>query len=91
MTSGISVCSTSWFDSGYMLGVSLQRPGPELQITVDSPQLQFIAGRRHLFRYAEAVPHGPDYSADHRVSTVVRIWWSMSLFSGRAGSSLLSV
>ena len=60
MTSGISVCSTPWFDSGYMLGVSLQRPGPELQITVDSPQLQFIAGRRHLFRYAEAVPHGPD-------------------------------
>ena len=46
--------------------------------------LQFIAGRRHFFRYAEAVPHGPDYSADHRVSTVVRIWWSMSLFSGRA-------
>ena len=26
MTSGISVCSTPWFDSGYTLGVSLQRP-----------------------------------------------------------------
>ena len=48
MTSCISVCSTPWFDSGYVLGVSFQRPGPEPQITVDSPQLQFIAGRRHL-------------------------------------------
>ena len=61
------------------------RFGPEgmscvaVQITAD-PQLQFRAGRRHLFRYAEAVPHGPGYSTDYRVSPVVRIWWSMSLF-----------
>ena len=55
MTSGISVCSTPWFDSRYMLGVSLQRPGPELQKTAVSTQLQFIAGHRHLFRSAEAV------------------------------------
>ena len=62
------------------------RYGPEgmlcvaVQKTADFPQLQFLAGRRHLFRYAEAVPHGPGYSADHRDSPVVRIWWSMSLF-----------
>ena len=61
------------------------RYGPEgmlcvaVQKTAD-PQLLFRAGRCHLFRYAEAVPHGPGYSADHRDSTVVRIWWSMSLF-----------
>ena len=35
-----------------------------------------------FFRYAEAVPLGPDYSADYRDFTVVRIWWSMSLFAG---------
>ena len=34
------------------------------------------------FRCAVAVPHGPDYTADHGDSTVVRIWWSMSLFAG---------
>ena len=39
-------------------------------------------GRRHLFRCAEAVPLGTDYSADHRDFTVVRIRWSMSLFAG---------
>ena len=61
------------------------RFGPErmscvaVQITAD-PQLQFRAGRRHLFRCAEAVPHGPGYSSYYRVSPVVRIWWSMSLF-----------
>ena len=27
-------------------------------------------GRRHLFRSAEADPHGPGYSADHRDSPV---------------------
>ena len=31
------------------------------------------SGRRHLFRCAEAVPHGPDFSADHKDSAVVRI------------------
>ena len=34
------------------------------------PQLQFIEGCRHPFRAAEAVHHGPDYSADHRDSAV---------------------
>ena len=33
-----------------------------------------------------AVPHGPVYSADHRDSTVVRIWWSM--YAGRAVSQV---
>ena len=33
------------------------------------------------FRCAVAVPHRPDSTADHRDSTVVRIWWSMSLFA----------
>ena len=36
--------------------------------------------RRHPFRAADADPHGPDYSADHRVSSVgVRFRWSMPL------------
>ena len=56
----------------------------------DSPQLQFIDGRRHPFRAAYADPHGPDYSADHRVSTVaVLSWWSMFLLAGCVDSSLL--
>ena len=38
--------------------------------TVVVPQLQFIVGRRHSFRSAEAVLHGPVYSADHRDSPV---------------------
>ena len=29
------------------------------------PQLQFIEGRRHSFRAAEADPHGPVCSEDH--------------------------
>ena len=38
--------------------------------------------RRHPFRAANADPHGPDYSADHRVSTVaVLSWWSMFLLA----------
>ena len=31
-----------------------------LQKTVESPQLQFIEGRRHPCLYAEAISHGPD-------------------------------
>ena len=50
-----------------------------------------LSGRRHPFRSAEVDLHGPGYSADHRDSPVVRIWWSMSLLCGRAGSPLLSV
>ena len=38
-----------------------------LQKTVESPQLQFIAGHRHPVHAAEA---GPDYSADHSDSLV---------------------
>ena len=39
-------------------------------LTVESPQLQFHPGYRHLFRGAEAVSHGPDRSSDHRCSPV---------------------
>ena len=50
------------------------------------PQLQFFAGHRH------PDPHGPDYSADHRDSTVaVRIWWSISLVCGSRRFSGASV
>ena len=45
-------------------------PMVRLQKTVESPQLQSIVGRRHLFRGAEAVSHGPDSSSDHRFSPV---------------------
>ena len=45
-------------------------PMVRLQKTVESPQLQSIVGRRHLFRGAEAVSHGPDSSSDHRLSPV---------------------
>ena len=38
--------------------------------TVEPAQLQSIVGRRHLFRGAEAVSHGPDSSSDHRFSPV---------------------
>ena len=48
------------------------------------------AGHWRSLRSAEAEPHGPDYSADHRVSTVaVLSWWSMFLLAGCADSSLL--
>ena len=45
------------------------------------PQLQFITVVDSPYRCAEADPHGPDFSVDHRDSPV-RIWWSMSLFAG---------
>ena len=38
--------------------------------TVVRPQLLSIVGRRHHLRSAEADPHGPDCSADHRDSSV---------------------
>ena len=65
----LSVFSSPWFDSGYMLGVSLRGLLFRLQKTADSWQLQFIVGRRHPLRSAEADPHGPDCSADHRDSS----------------------
>ena len=49
------------------------------QKTVDSPQLQSIAGRRHFLSFRKADPHGPDFSADHRDFPVaVRFRCSMS-------------
>ena len=54
-----------------------------VQKTVVVPQLQFFVGRRLSFRAAEADPHGPDNSADHRdPALAVRFWWSMSLLCG---------
>ena len=48
------------------------------------------AGHWRSLRSAEAEPHGPDFSADHRVSTVTILsWWSLSLLAGCADSSLL--
>ena len=40
------------------------------QKTVEPQQFQFIVGRRHPLRSAEADPHGPVCSADHRDSSV---------------------
>ena len=66
-----------------MPGVLLRQvPDSMVQKTVVVPQLQFIVVRRHPFRAADADSHGPDYSADHRVSTVaVLSWWSTFLFA----------
>ena len=44
--------------------------GSTVQKTVVVPQLQSIEGRRYSFRSAEAGPHGPDCSTDHRDSPV---------------------
>ena len=46
-----------------------QVPGLMVQKIVEPPQLQFIVGRRHPLCSAEADPHGPDCSADHRDSS----------------------
>ena len=51
-----------------------------------------LDGCRHPFHVANADTHGPDHSADHRVSKVAVLpWWSMFLLAGCADSSLLSV
>ena len=51
-----------------------------LQKTAESPQLQFLDGRGHSLRHAEADPHGPDCLADHRDFAVAgRVGSSMSL------------
>ena len=47
-----------------------QVPGLMVQKTVVRPQLPSIVTRRHHLRSAEADPHGPDCSADHRDSSV---------------------
>ena len=68
--------------------VSLQRPGlcTELQKTAEFPQLQFIAGRRHLFRGAEAVSQGSDRSSDHRYFPVAVRGDPRPCCAGREGS-----
>ena len=55
---------------GMPVVVLRQVPGLMGQNTVEPPQFQFIVGRRHPLRSAEAVPLGPDCSADHRNSSV---------------------
>ena len=56
-----------------MLGVSLRGLlASTLQITADSPQLQFIKGRRHPCLYAVAIPYGSVCSENHRDSPVAR-------------------
>ena len=51
-----------------------------LQETAESPQLQFLDGRGHSLRYAEADPHSPGCLADHRdFAVAVRGGSSMSL------------
>ena len=64
MTSNVSVFS-SLVRQWIRISVILQRPGLRLQ-------LQFIVGHRHPLRAAEADPHGPVYSTDHRDSPVRR-------------------
>ena len=83
----VSVCCTPWFDSGYMLGVSLRGLlSSTLQKTAESPQFQFIDCRRHSLRYAEAVSHGPACLADQRdFAVAVHAWLSMPLVCSRAG------
>ena len=58
------------------------RHGPDSAENCGNSAVAVHHGRRHLFRCAEAVPLAPDYSVDHTDFTVVRIWWSMSLFAG---------
>ena len=61
-----------------------------VQKTVVRPQLQFIVGRRHSFRAADADPHGPDCSADHGDSTVAAYFGGRCpCCAGRAHSLVL--
>ena len=55
---------------GMPVVVLRQVPGLMVQKTVEPPQFQFIFSRRHPLRSAEADPHGPVCSADHRDSSV---------------------
>ena len=56
--------------------------------TTESPQLQFIYGRRLSLRYTEADSHGPP--VDHRdFAVAVRVVWSMSLVCSSAAAVLL--
>ena len=49
--------------------------GSTIQKTVVVPQLQFLDGRRLLRRAAEAHPHGPVCSKDHRDSASLLASW----------------
>ena len=72
--------------------VQRQVRGQTVQMAVPVPQLPFIGGRRHPGHGAEANSHGFPCSEDHRdFPAQYDSWWSMSLFAGRAVSSLLSV
>ena len=70
----------------FMAGMDQQEQFVSMPKTAESPQLQFIYGRRHSLRYAEVDSHGP--AVDHRdFAVAVRVGWSMSLVCSRAGSS----
>ena len=66
------VPQTQFFDDVWDTLVVQQRQvrGFLVQKTVVVPQLQFIAGRQHPLRAADADPHGPVCSADQGDSTV---------------------
>ena len=85
----------AWFDSGFLLMRQITVVAEPFTVhTAENCGFSAVAvrsGRRHLFRFAEAVPHGPGYSADHRDSPDVRIWWSMSLSVRSCRFSVLSV
>ena len=61
--------------------------GQTVQKTVDSPQLQSIAGRHLPLRAANADPHGP--VCTWRFHSCCLFWWSMFLLAGRADSQVL--
>ena len=60
-----------FLDTVFDMPVVVLRPVPGLMVqkTVVVPQLQSIVGRRLPLRSAEADPHGPGCSADHRDSS----------------------
>ena len=86
-----SVFSSIWFNTGNIITSVYGGLWFRLQKTAESPQLQFIYGRRRSLRTSEADFHGPDHSADHRdPALAVRFWWWMSLLCGRAESQVPS-
>ena len=61
-----------------------------VQKTADFPQLQFLAGRRHLFRYAEAVPLVQAVQQTTEIPQSFIFGGRRPCLCGRAGSRLLS-
>ena len=53
----VSVCSTPWFDCGYMSASVCEAFCLRLQKTAENPQLQFIDGRRFSCRGAQVDSH----------------------------------